>query len=155
MADLAGLAEPDEIIGFFTLTLVRNPWDRAASYYHWLRDQRFAHPAVGLARARDFSGFLNHPQTQASLAAWPYGAWMRDRSGVERCRLFLRLERFADEVAPFEAHLGFGLAPLARANASARPRDWRPLYSDDDAALLARLCAEDVTRFGYDFNGLA
>jgi hypothetical protein len=152
LADIAGLASDAEIADYFTLTLVRNPWDRVVSYYHWLRAQSFAHPAVGLARARDFSGFLNHPQTQASLAAWPYAAYMRDRTGEEQCRLFLRLEHLDDDIAPFEAHLGFRLTPLARANESDRRRDWRPFYSDADAALIAEISAEDVARFGYRFD---
>lgn len=152
LADLGGLLTDAEVDGLFTLTLVRNPWDRVASYYTWLRAQAFAHPAVGLAKAQGFSGFLNHPQTQASLSAWPYGAYVRDRAGVERCSLFARLERLEEDLAPFEAHLGFRVTPIARANASARPRDWRGFYSEADAALVARLCAEDIARFGYGFD---
>ena len=86
LADIAGLATDAEIGGFFTLTLVRNPWDRAVSYYHWLRVQNFAHPAVGLAKSHDFSGFLNHPQTVTTLRLWPYTAYMRDRTGT--CLLY-------------------------------------------------------------------
>jgi hypothetical protein len=152
LADLGGLVSDAEVAGFFTLTLVRNPWDRVASYYTWLRAQSFAHPAVGLAKARSFTGFLNHPQTQASLSAWPYGAYMRDGSGMERCSLFARLERAEEDLAPFEAHLGFRVTPFGRANASARARDWRGFYSDADAALVGQLCAEDIARFGYGFD---
>jgi hypothetical protein len=152
LADLDGLVSGDDLAALFTLTLVRNPWDRVASYYAWLRAQSFAHPAVGLAKAQDFSGFLNHPQTQASLTAWPYGSYMWDRAGVERCMLYARLERVAEDLAPFEAHLGFRVTPFPRANASARARDWRSYYSDADAALVARLCAEDIARFGYGFD---
>ena len=120
LSDIAGLASDDEIADFFTLTLVRNPWDRVVSYYHWLRDQTFAHPAVGLARSHDFSGFLNHAQTRTSLTLWPYSAYMRTRLGVERASLYARLEHLVTDLAPFEAHLGFRLTPLASVNASDR-----------------------------------
>ena len=66
--DIAGLAKDGEIATFFTLTLVRNPWDRTVSYYHWLRIQHFAHPAVGLAKTHSFADFLSHPQTRTALA---------------------------------------------------------------------------------------
>lgn len=152
LADVDGVVSTTEIETFFTLTLVRNPWDRAVSYYHWLRAQSFAHPAVGLARAHDFSGFLNHPQTTTGFRLWPYSAWMRDRSGTERATLYARLEALTEDLAPFEAHLGFGLR-LTRANSSDRDRDWRPYYSDRDAALVADMCSEDISRFRYHFDG--
>lgn len=152
LADIAGLASDAEIADLFTLTLVRNPWDRTVSYYHWLRVQSFAHPAVGLAKTHDFSGFINHPQTVTSLRLWPYTAYLRDRFGQERASLYARLEHLETDLAPFEAHLGFRLTPLAPANASDRARDWRGYYSDADAALLADIAAGDIARFGYRFD---
>jgi hypothetical protein len=152
LADVAGLVTEEEIATFFTLTLVRNPWDRMVSYYHWLRVQGFAHPAVGLAKSHDFSGFLNHPQTQTSVRLWPYAAYMRDGAGVERASLYARLEHLEADLAPFEAHLGFGLPPVPRVNESGRVRDWRGFYSDADAALVGEMCLGDIARFGYGFN---
>lgn len=152
LADIAGLASDDDIATFFTVTLVRNPWDRAVSYYHWLRDQTFAHPAVGLAKSHDFSGFLNHAQTRTALMLWPYTAYLRDRFGEERASLYVRLEHLEPDLAPFEAHLGFRLTPLPRANLSDRARDWRGFYSDGDAALVAEISADDIARFGYRFD---
>ncbi|WP_136646147.1 sulfotransferase family 2 domain-containing protein [Tabrizicola sp. YIM 78059] len=151
LADVIGLVSTEEVESFLTVTLVRNPWDRVVSYYHWLRAQSFANPAVGLAKARDFSGFLNHPQTMASLRLWPYGAYMRRPDGSEKPSLFLRLERFETDAAPLFDNLGFRLT-LPKANASDRARDWRVYYSDADAALVADLCGEDVARFGYSFD---
>ena len=152
LSDIAGLATDEEIATFFTLTLVRNPWDRAVSYYHWLRTRHFAHPAVGLAKTHSFADFLSHPQTRTALALWPYAAYLRNRLGEERASLFARLEHLNTDLAPFEAHLGFAVTPLSRANPSDRSQDWRPYYTDDSATLLASLCAEDIARFGYRFD---
>ena len=152
LTDLDGWLSADDLAGMFVLTLVRNPWDRMVSYYHWLRAQGFDHPAVRLAKAVDFAAFLADPGTQSAMAAWPYAAWVTTAAGVERCDLFARLEHLDADLAPFEAHLGLRLSPVARANESERARDWRGYYSADMAALVARLCAGDIARFGYRFD---
>lgn len=150
LADIDGLVSHDQIAESFCFTLVRNPWDRMVSYFHWLRGQRFDHPAVGLSKALTFSEFLSHPQTRASVRAWPYARYMRDADGVERCNAFIRLENFEEDAAPLWAHLGFRLE-LERVNASARDADYRRYYSENNAQLLADYCAEDIARFGYRF----
>ena len=150
LADLGGLVTPQDLEALFVFTLVRNPWDRAVSYYHWLRAQRFDHPAVALAQAQDFSSFLNAPQTILALAQGYAHATTLD--GRDHCRLAARLEHLEEDLAPLESHLGFPVTPLARANASDRPRDWRGFYSAEDAALIARVCATDIARFGYRFD---
>lgn len=151
LADIEGLLPREAIAQMFCVTLVRNPWDRIVSYYHWLRAQSFAHPAVGLAKALEFSAFLNHPQTMASFRLWPYGAWMRNGSGVETKAHFLRLEQLEDDLGAFSAHLGINLR-VSRANSSDRRADWRGYYTESDAQLVAELCAEDIARFGYGFD---
>lgn len=150
LADIDGLVSPDQIAQSYCFTLVRNPWDRLVSYYHWLRGQGFDHPAVDLARGLGFSDFLNHPQTRASLSAWPYGRYMRDAAGIERCAAFIRLENMEEDAAPLWSHLGFRL-DLDRVNRSDRDPDYRGYFSPDDAALVADICAEDIARFGYSF----
>lgn len=152
LADVQGLISAEETASFFTFTLVRNPWDRAVSYFHWLRMQSFAHPAVGLAKTHDFARFLAHPQTQTAFRLWPASAYLRDGAGAERASAFVRLEHLARDLAPVEAHLGFAFGPMARANASARQADYRPYYDGATAVLLASLCAEDIARFGYRFD---
>jgi len=151
LTDIYGLVTQDEIEQFFIFTLVRNPWDMMVSYYHWLRAQSFEHPAVDLARRLDFSEFVNDAHTQAVMRASPYGQYVKDRGGVERCDLFIRLEHLKQDLAPLEDHLGFSLNDVPIANASVRDADYRTYYSDRDAACVAGICAEDITRFGYAF----
>lgn len=157
LADVEGLVSAEQMRAAFVFTLVRNPWDRMVSYYHWLRDQRFEHPAVALARALDFTGFVRHPDTTASWRNWPARRYVTLPDGTEHCGAFVRLERLAEEIAPVEAALGLKLGPIARANASQRARDFRGYYDDETAAHLAQAAAEDIARFGYGFtaSGLA
>jgi len=152
LADIEGVVTPGEMSAYFTFTLVRNPWDRMVSYYHWLRGQRFRHPAVALARRLDFTAFLGHPRTRAALGAESYAGYMTDAAGIERARAFLRIEHLEADIAPLAAHLGFRPVLAAGVNASPRARDWRPYYDDRTAALIARLRAPDIARFGYRFD---
>ena len=96
---------------------------------------------------------MNHPLTRTALSLWPAAAYMRDATGVERATLFIRTEHLESDIAPFEAHLGFRLTPLTVVNTSDRARDWRGYYTALDAALIADLCAPDIARFGYHFDG--
>lgn len=150
LADIDGLIAPDQIAGYFPFTLVRNPWDRVVSYYHWLQTQKFDHPAVRLAQSHSFTGFVNHAHTQLSLSAAPASFYMTDIRGQEQCRAYIRLEHFASDAQPLWDHLGFTL-DLPHENASNRV-DYRRYYSSPDAELIARTCATDIQRFGYSFG---
>lgn len=151
LADAEGLITRDEMETLFTFTLVRNPWDRMISYYHWLKTQTFDHPAVALAKAKGFSNFLNAPLTKATFQKTTYASYLTDGAGQEHADLYIRLEHLAEDIAPLVSHLGF-TPEVPIANASARPRDWRGFYTDADAELLANLCAPDIARFGYGFD---
>ena len=151
LADLDGAYTPAVLDEMFIFTLVRNPWDRIVSYYHWLRQQGFDHAAVTLAKAVSFEDFVLHPDTHASLRAFPAARYVTDAAGRDLCSAYVRLEHLADDLAPVEAHLGFPLT-LPHANMSERPRDYRNAYSDRSAQAVAEMCAEDIARFGYRFD---
>ena len=151
LADIEGLVAREAFDDFLIFTLVRNPWDRVVSYYHWLREQRFDHPAVAVAKAEDFHGFLNHQIIQESLKADGAAEYVTDGAGVERAARFVRLEHLEEDLAPVEAHLGFRLADIPQVNGSDRPGDYRTFYTKADAARVGQLCAADIARFGYSF----
>ncbi|MEJ2035951.1 MAG: Type II secretory pathway, pullulanase PulA, partial [Maritimibacter sp.] len=112
----------------------------------------FDHPAVGLAKELAFSAFLRAPLIRAGMQNSPYGRYVQDADGVERADLFIRLEHLAEDLAPLEAHLGFALGAVSQENRSERNRDWRVYYGDDEAAIVAEACAEDIARFSYRFG---
>lgn len=151
LADAEGLITRDDMADLFTFTLVRNPWDRMVSYYHWLQAQKFTHPAVTLAQSTTFSDFLNAPLTAATFRANPYASYMTDGAGQVHADLYIRLEHLSEDMALLADHLGF-MPQMPIANQSIRPRDWRGFYSNSDADLLADLCAPDISAHRYTFD---
>ena len=151
LADIDGLVDTDELGDFFLFTLVRNPWDRTVSYYHWLQRQSFEHQAVALAKSVGFPEFVANPITLRALGSNPYTKYMHDAEGRERPAQYVRLENLAEDLAPVEAHLGFSLKDIPRANESKRDPDYRNYYDEPTAELIAKIAAEDIIRFGYGF----
>lgn len=150
LANIQGDLVPGALDDYLVFTMVRNPWDRLVSYYHWLKDQTFDHPAVQLARTLEFSAFLHHPQTQASIGAQAYGTYVT-LDGREHPATFVRLEHLDEDTQALRSHLGFDVLPLPRENRSNRPTDYRECYSSADAERVNQLCAQDIARFGYAF----
>lgn len=144
LRDVAGLY-PDDA---FIFTLVRNPWDRLVSYYHWLRNQGFDHPAVRVARAATFAEFLKDAAVQEAVRLNGYGSYVTDANGQERCDLFARLEHPEDLEVLWE-HLGFRLS-IPHVNRSERNLDWRIYYDAETFEVVRKIAAEDIARFGYD-----
>jgi hypothetical protein len=146
LSDLSGLLPGAVLDRLVPVTLVRDPWDRAVSLYHWLRARSFDHPAVARAKAHDFRGFVLHPATRAAFAAEPARVFVEGG----RPPIYLRLEHLAEDMPPFAALLGF-TPEMPHANPSERPRDGRSPHDDATRAAIAECCAEDVARFGYRF----
>ena len=150
LSDIEGVLPSLVLNNLKVVTLVRNPWDRMVSYYHWLRDQSFDHPAVPLAKTLTFDAFLRHDLTQRSFATESYERYVTGSNGAVRAAFFIRLEHFAQDIAAFEAHLGFALT-LPLANVSTRPQGYRTLYNAETRDLVGDLCFRDIKRFGYNF----
>lgn len=150
MADIRGVMPESWMQAALVFTLVRNPWDRMVSYYHWLRVQTFDHPAVDAARSCDFAEFLSRSDIQASLRAHPSRRYVWQEH-ARHAPLFIRLEHFAQDAAPLWTHLGFEV-DLPRLNASPRRFDYADYYNDTSLAVVESVCAEDIAQFGYSFG---
>ena len=151
LADIEGILPQDELDALKVFTMVRNPWDRLVSYYHWLQDQSFLHPAVALAKSLEFDRFLTHPVIVKSMQMSSYPSYVTGSCGTEKDAVFLKLEEPDAALDAFEQHLGFR-PDLGHENKSDRDADWRVYYTDESAEQVAQMCATDIKRFNYRFN---
>ena len=147
LGDVEGMPElPDPA---FVFTIVRNPWDRMASLYHWAREQQFQHPMIEAAKAQSFADFLEDPSMARAFRNDSAESYVRDRNGRDRCDAYVRLEHFRSDIAPVEQHLGFRIN-LPHVNASTRPSA-SELYTPRTRDLVASYFQNDVALFGYEF----
>ncbi len=165
---------------YFSCAIVRNPWARAVSLYHYLRY---------------FVSFERFIEQKLSKELWRHSYWfvrpqtdfVIDRDGGICVDFIGRLETIVEDFAVISEKVG-GLPALerrnVRSNASANPswrerykalkvnlalRDpnalfaligkqehhghWRDYYNERTKRTVAALYAEDIDRFGYEFDG--
>ena len=152
LADIDGVLPPDQLAALRVVTLTRNPWDRMASYWHWLQAQSFDHPAVSRARTLPFRAFLDDRGTRAEMANDTVDRYLTLADGQVAKGDVIRLEHMDEDMEGFRAHLGFDPAP-GHLNRSERPADYAALYDEAAKELVRAAYAPDITRFGYRFEG--
>jgi hypothetical protein len=151
LQDIEGVVTAQEMDEMFVFTMVRNPWDRMVSYYHWLKTQNFDHPFVHLAKSSDFGTFIMDANMSHATKMSPAESYVTRRDGQVCGDLFIRLEHLQEDCTALEAHLGFELT-LPQANASRRDEAYQHYYTPTTRDHVAQICARDIAQFGYTFD---
>ena len=150
LRDIDGIVDASAMQDYFIFTIVRNPWDRMVSYYHWAREHSFDHPVVRAAAEHEFAEFLHHPDVWRPLQSSPYRSYVQGPSGADHCNLYVRLEHLTSDLAPLQDHLGFRI-DVGHVNASVRDQDYREYYTIYFRDDVTGICAVDIARFEYVF----
>lgn len=144
----------------YKFAFVRNPWDRFASAFHFMKDgtewpmqQQWAAQHLKDLDFRCFVYRLRNPVFRAQVMAerffWPQNFWLRGGGSIE----LLPFEKLEEEMARLSERLSIDppkVVPHMRK--SAKP-DFRTLYDDRMVAIVAGLYRQDVAALGYRFEG--
>ena len=148
-----------------SFSVTRNPWDRLFSAYRFAkagrgigesyragmwRPERYRGPAF-----ETFDRFVREwlavrDVNKLDGVFQPQSIFLCDASG----RLLVDHVGRVEDLGPtyvFIAHHVGPIGPLARANRSGEPVEYRSVYSPDLARLVGEIYREDVERFGYRF----
>jgi len=124
-------------------TIVRNPWEVCASAYAMF----IAHlPPV---KRPGFSAFLSSPQFARRPALWREIYTIDGRSAVDE---ICRYENLAADLERVRLRIGLPEPlELPHAKSGYRTQHYREMMSEADAALIARMFAEEIAEFGYRY----
>ncbi len=143
----------------FTFAFVRNPWDRLASAYRFLKaggrnayDARWA--AQHLANIDSFDAFvrqwLNRKSIWSRQHFWPQYWFVQDQPGQIGVDFIGRFEQLADDYAVVRARLGIGAETLPHSNRGDDRGQCEDLYSPETAAIVADIYRTDIELFEYE-----
>lgn len=147
----------------YKFTVVRNPWDRFASAFHFLKSgtdwpmqRAWADAHIGDLDFAAFTRGLRRPLRRAAVTAerffWPQTFWLGgpgDAAGVDEVFHYETLEKALALLSRrFDIELPVETPRLRRVE---RP-DFRLLYDDEMREIVARLYRDDIAALGYTFE---
>lgn len=135
-----------EVRTFDVFTTARNPWARAASAYVFGGRNPASVWARTRAEAPEFAAFIRHRNVAGRLFDLGAFTFLPNGGSVT----VFAAERLEEARPSIERIVGRPVE-LPRLNQS-EPYDYRSLYTDDDAAVVASLFASDIEAFGYVFD---
>ncbi|MFT4047460.1 MAG: sulfotransferase family 2 domain-containing protein [Solimonas sp.] len=159
--DLQRMFSPQDFSRYLKFTVVRNPWDRVVSAWHYLRsqdcppgDQQWA--AQHLSPYADFGDFVRNglwrPEIRAKHHFRPQVSYLRLPGQNELLVDHIcRVETLQQDLDKVLVALGLPKAPLNRDNASIH-HDYRAYYDEQTRAIVAEHYREDIAAFGYGFE---
>lgn len=122
---------------YFTFTVVRNPWETAASAYFWLTRDAPDRPS--------FRSFLESGSSN----------WRNWRLYTDNDRIIVdevvRYEELEPGLAAVTERLGLPRLELPQAKGGLRRGPYQELYGAAERDLVARACREEIEHFGYVF----
>ena len=131
---------------YLKFAVVRNPFDRAVSYYHYL-SQRPEHHRYERVGWMSFKGFLAQRRAFKDSTQLRFSA---DEHGVPLVDHVLRFESLAEDFSRLCHDLGVPAACALPRNNTSRHGPFWAYYEDDYNRTLRGICSRRTSRrFGY------
>ena len=152
---------PREFAEYFKFTIVRNPWDRLFSAYHYLKtggmtpaDREFSE--AELAPYDDFEHFVLDWVDEESIWRYmhfqPQHHYLCFEDGPPLVDFIGRFENLSADFRVIAARLGIDRELMSLNRRSSKP-GFREVYTPEMRDRVGRVYARDIEMLGYAFDG--
>lgn len=153
---MSGIIARGEWARRWKLSVVRNPWDRMVSIYHYVMrpfkvEKWFGEEAPAImGRIQTFGDFLQH-YDMTELDVWWFDYRVPQIRWAEGVDDIFKIEETDTLETALRDH-GYDVTiPKLNVSAGRRPGHYRDQYEPWSRDLVAEWFAEDIERFGYSF----
>ncbi|MEI7933082.1 MAG: sulfotransferase family 2 domain-containing protein [Alphaproteobacteria bacterium] len=143
---------PEVFDSYLKFAVVRNPYDRAISHYHWLKEDP-TQSRYQRAQTMSFLEFLQDYERRQRFHDERQARYITDAAGKLIVDYLIRFENLAEEFGLLMDKLGLGQqVSLPWDNASKR-RGYEEHFEDPEVlALTRKIFARDFEYLGYDLD---
>lgn len=144
----------EDLAKLFKFTIVRNPFPRIVSAYHYLQEHKM------ISRGIDFEDFVRRLR-DLDLKFPHYTDRVRAHCSLQYPRAYFKGEKFVDFVAKLEnikedwkivaPHIGSERLPHANKGAR-KKKDYRLYYNNETISIMNDIYGKDLKKFGYGFE---
>ena len=151
---------------YISFSVVRNPWDRIVSAYHFAKMKESHWHTARLGPPMDYELLSNKSFEECLTILYRERDRLKSESWVEQTHWIarptsmggkvmvdrvLRFENLDPEFRELCAEIGIDPKTLPKMNRSDRTRDYQQYYDDTTRKLVELLYASDIETFGYSF----
>ena len=136
---------------YFKFAIVRNPWDKAVSQWHYLRQRPDLQSYFGVSADAPFSGYLEAAARSDHVQVMPQVDFIRDEKDQPLVDMIGRFEMLGQDARTIFERLGLAGATLPHAAKSTRDPDYRFYFDGQTRQRVAQIYARDIAAFGYEF----
>lgn len=149
-------ANPRKFKSYFKFTFVRNPWDRLASSYFFLRKGGMNADDAAWAEANlrdfdDFASFVRGWVNERNIQTWvhfrPQHYFICNPDGKVMMDFVGRMENMESDFSYVAERLGC-TRKLMEVNSGSN-RNYNAYYDDETREIVRRVYARDIELFGY------
>lgn len=135
---------------YFKFSMVRNPWDRAWSQFHYMKARPDLMEYIGMREHDGFRTYLDLIPRRLHVQWEQQHRFVLDDNGDLIVDHVGRFENFSAEVHSVLRRLGIDCGGLPHLNRSEHA-PYRDAYSAEEIDMVRSLYAKDIELFGYTF----
>ena len=137
----------------YTFCVIRNPYDRAVSSYHY--HVKTDYQGQLMPRHRDlktysFEQYLELRTKHNEFLLMPQVNFIHRRDGLSNVKKIFRFENLQQGIDEISRDIGVKLV-LEHLNSSPRPKNYQSFYDDTTYEMVSEIYADDIKTFNYEF----